>query len=263
MKPIGSKELREIQLALLDQISSFCERTSLRWFLAFGSLLGAIRHKGYIPWDDDLDIMMPRPDYDRFVHTFQSSARPYVRIVSMETDPRYGLPFAKIHDSRTLVVEHRYRDDSFGVYVDVFPMDGIESTRQAKSVLFLKRFLNAKKAKNLDSRSFAKRIAIFASKIPLLLISEHSILRAMDRAMRRVPFDNASALSVLCSVEAPRMRIPPEWIRSVRLASFENRLCPIPKNAELVLSQCYGDFWTLPPEDQRHSHHDAGAFWKN
>ena len=104
MKAITEEELKVIQLDLLQKTADFCEKNGIRYYLCGGTLIGAIRHKGYIPWDDDIDISMPRPDYDRFISIFNKPEN-YYQVIDMSNDKKYGFPFAKVHDTRTFVDE--------------------------------------------------------------------------------------------------------------------------------------------------------------
>ena len=134
MKIITSEELKAIQLDLLQKTADFCKENGIRYYLCGGTLLGAIRHKGYIPWDDDIDISMPRPDYDRFISMFNKPENDY-QVIDMSNNKKYGLPFAKVHDTRTFVDELQYTKDQFGVYIDIFPIDGVGEDEQVLRIL--------------------------------------------------------------------------------------------------------------------------------
>ena len=114
-------ELRKIQLAILDKVHEFCMERGLRYSLGGGTLLGAVRHKGYIPWDDDIDIMMPRPDYDRFLQEFDG-AYPHYGVLWYKNDENCLWPYAKVYDNRTVLEEHFIKT---GINIDVFPVDGL------------------------------------------------------------------------------------------------------------------------------------------
>ena len=156
MKEIGLEELKCIQLDLLQKTAEFCENNGIRYFLCGGTLIGAIRHHGYIPWDDDIDISMPRPDYDKFIKIFNKPEN-YYQVIDMSNNSKYGFPFAKVHDTRTLVNELQYSRDSFGVYIDIFPIDGVGEDKQVYRILKLRKLLHTKKA-NYYQRTLKKKI---------------------------------------------------------------------------------------------------------
>ena len=125
-KELSKEEIKNIQMEILKSIHLFCVEHNLRYSLAYGTLLGAIRHKGYIPWDDDVDIMMPRPDYERFIKEYSNYESKYT-VQTHINDPSYFLAFAKVYDNRTELVIFPTKT---GVFVDVFPIDGLPDSEE-------------------------------------------------------------------------------------------------------------------------------------
>lgn len=124
MRKIDINELKRIEINILDYVADFCNKNGITYYLDGGTLLGAIRHKGFIPWDDDIDIAMPRKDYDRFVHMCLDDSR--YKILSYETDEKYIYSFAKVVDSYTKLKEWGTAEyEQLGVYIDVFPIDAL------------------------------------------------------------------------------------------------------------------------------------------
>jgi len=143
MKKLSLKEIRKIQLEIMDSFSAFCDLHGLRYFLDAGTLLGAIRHKGFIPWDDDVDICMPRPDYERFLKLTSRKLNENI-IVSTEFDGIYAMP--KLIDKRTTLIEFpKTIKNRIGVYVDLFPKDGIPELSLWNRILCKRVAFNAKK----------------------------------------------------------------------------------------------------------------------
>ena len=130
MQQLSLKEIQMIELKLLLEFDSICSQNSMRYSLGGGSLLGAIRHKGFIPWDDDIDVMMPRPDYERFLDYCRREDTSF-RLITYESVSGYNGLSAKIWDPSTRIVDH-VLDLSFdtGVNIDVFPIDGLANSEQ-------------------------------------------------------------------------------------------------------------------------------------
>lgn len=123
MRELNLNEVKEIQLRVLEFFSTYCKENKLRYSAYLGTLLGAIRHKGYIPWDDDIDLMMPRDDYDNLVKNFNYANEKF-GLLSIESNNNYYLPFAKIYAKKTLLVEDiDIEFEELGVYIDIFPVD--------------------------------------------------------------------------------------------------------------------------------------------
>ena len=128
MKELTKEEMRTLWVHMLDVIDAWCRSNGVNYSLSSGTLIGALRHKGFIPWDDDIDIGMPREDYERFVRSF-NCAYPGTQLMSPELDPRFCMPFAYVYREDTLLIEEKitYHNFPIGVKVDVFPLDGAPS----------------------------------------------------------------------------------------------------------------------------------------
>lgn len=123
MKKLTLDEVKKIQLEILAYIDSFCKKNNISYFINYGTLLGAVRHKGFIPWDDDIDISMDREHYNMFIEKFNQDSSKY-KILSLDTDKTYFNNFIKVVDTTTKIVDNRnYKTFSCGVFVDIFPMD--------------------------------------------------------------------------------------------------------------------------------------------
>ena len=126
MKTMDVNEIRQVQLDILSAVDEFCTVNNLRYFLSYGTLLGAIRHNGYIPWDDDIDITMPYPDYRIFIEKFRHDT---YRVNSIFLDPEYPYHLVKVDDKRTKLVEHTAKEIDIGINIDVSALIGLPSDR--------------------------------------------------------------------------------------------------------------------------------------
>ena len=261
MKPVSSNELRAIQLNILKVVADFCDNNDITYFLAFGTLIGAIRHHGYIPWDDDIDIAMPRPDYDRFLSMFDEE-HPNFKIISIENNYDYGFSFAKVHDNRTIINETQYKQDEFGVYIDIFPIDGIKYHKQVHILRIINKLLHTKKA-NFTQRTISKKIINALGKIILLPFSTHFILTIIDHIARQCPFGSTSKAGCICdSVVGERAIVDTDLFSSSIIQEFEGESFKIPVGYDKWLKSIYGDYMQLPPLEKRISHHVFEAYWK-
>ena len=122
------EEIQEVSLRILKRITSVCEEHGFRYTLAFGTLIGAIRHKGFIPWDDDVDILMPRPDYERFILYLTNHPIEDLKVFNWKCVKNYPLGITRICDMRYRVLENNFIDFDHGIFVDVYPVDGLANS---------------------------------------------------------------------------------------------------------------------------------------
>lgn len=260
MKVITIDELKSIQLDLLQKTADFCENNGLRYFLCGGTLIGAIRHKGYIPWDDDIDIAMPRPDYDRFVRTFNQPGN-YCQVENLDTNPDYSYAFAKVYDNRTVLKELHYLGN-IGVYIDVFPADGVKDASQIHKIKLLRKFLNTKRA-NYYKRTVSKMAINTFGKLLLLPFSAHQIAKWIDNECRRYAFGSMPKAGVIANPFGPGEMVDKSVFDSDVFAEFEGRKYRVPVGYDTWLRSIYGDYMQLPPEEDRVTHHTFEAWWKD
>lgn len=137
MKELTTREMQEVSLEILHTIASICEKQHLRYALIYGTLIGAVRHKGYIPWDDDVDIMMPRPDYDSLLQYLKENIAdyPYLKVFNREECPEYPYMITRISDQRYRIEMENEKPFGLGVFIDIYPYDGLGDTKQ-ESVAF-------------------------------------------------------------------------------------------------------------------------------
>ena len=260
MKAIATEELKSIQLDLLQKTADFCESNGLRYFLIGGTLIGAIRHKGYIPWDDDIDIAMPREDYDIFVKTFNKPEN-YYQVTNISIDTDYALAFAKVYDNRTIIKQLQYPSDKFGVFIDVFPADGVKDAAQVYKIMRLRKFLNTKRA-NYYRRTLSKNIINTFGKILLLPFSAHQIATWIDNEARKYAFGSVPKAGVIANPYGPGEIVDKSVFDSDIYQEFEGRKYRIPVGYDKWLRSIYGDYMQLPPEKDRVTHHSFDAWWK-
>lgn len=270
MREISLEELKKIELSLLQSIDKICKEEKLRYSLGYGTLLGAVRHKGFIPWDDDIDIVMPRPDYNKLI-SYCKRNRVSFDLISIETADWYGYPFAKVCARETVIQEKETDfDNKMGIYVDIFPIDGAgNSISHAKKIYlttkFFKYLVFAAHWKTYF-RSKTHKIYYEPIRILFFLISRgirpESIIRKIDKKYARYSFDDSMYAESVYSPYGVRDIMKTEIFKQYIDIEFEGVTVKAFKNYSQYLSSLYGDYMSLPPLDKRVSHHLFKAYYK-
>ena len=259
-----SSELMKIELEILVDIHNYCIANHISYFLWGGTLLGAIRHDGFIPWDDDIDIAMPREDYIRFMEGYHS---PRYKALCCEMSKEYPYPFGKVIDTQTLKKEAIHCNVQMGVDVDIFPIDEICETSLSPIVLEKRmrtiqnwRFVISK-GKSANKLVGCMKRAIQIS-LSLFGITANSLSRNLNALCRgKVSQTNQKMLFADSNLKKPLL-LGSDWIDEYELHTFENQKFFVPIGFDAVLRTCYGDYMQLPPENQRVTHHGFKAFWR-
>lgn len=267
---IDIEELKKIQLELLSAVHNICEKENLRYSLGGGSLLGAVRHKGYIPWDDDIDIMMPRPDYDAFIAYCLSHDIPY-KIHSWETDKDYVDLSAKFYDPKTVLEdENMVNGSKIGVNIDIFPIDGLGNTykkavKAFKSTAFKRNLLIAKQWKKFfRSKTHAWYFEPFRFAFFVLsrFVSKRRLFKKILKKYTKIDFNSVNfAGAVGGSYREKEVLHQTVFTEYIELP-FEELNFKAIKAYDTYLSSIYGDYMKLPPEEKRVSHHTFKAYYK-
>ena len=265
MKKIGKKELKHLQLDILNYVDLFCKENNIQYSLAFGTLLGAIRHQGMIPWDDDIDICMLRPDYDRFVREFEDPSGIY-ECLAFEKDKNFIWPFAKVSDCRTLVVEQGRYVDKFrglGVNIDVFPVDATHATdlSQLKRQRRLSLIRSYKMRYLSRNRSLMKNLALLTLRGVLSVIPIKTIVGKMIANAKKIKYEDSCYVEMILGYEYEKP-LPKEVFEKTNLKQFEDAEYPVPIHYHTLLEHLYGDYMKPPPENQRIGHHMADRYYK-
>ena len=262
------KEIQRIEFELLLKFDALCNQNHWRYSLGGGSLLGAIRHKGFIPWDDDVDVMMPRPDYDLFIEYCKNHQTDFKLITHELVDGYNGL-FAKIWDPKT-IIKDELMEMAFdiGVNIDVFPIDGLgnseqEALRIFKKTAFKRELLNAVLWKKYF-RSKTHSILVEPVRLILFVISRFvnpkKLLCKVDEENLRHSFDSSEYAGCVCGSyreqEIMKKNVFEEYIE----VSFEGFRAKSIKEYDAYLTKHYGDYMKLPPEDKQETHHTNRAF---
>ncbi len=259
MKEITGEELKKIQVEILDDVVMFCQRHELRYFLAYGTLLGAVRHNGYIPWDDDIDIHMPRPDYEKFIELYNKE-QDCNRVVSPEIDKRYRTAFAKVYRKGTVVREFHFKPDVFGVYIDIFPLDGLKDRKQAQRCGEIRRYMHVKNSVFTSGMTLLRKMRLAVTKTILLPFSINALQRRIKSIATECNYSKCEYVYSSYSRLAAKEQFPREMFDNYRTVVFEGKEYRAPQDYDLYLHTLYGDYMKLPPEDKRVSTHNSQAY---
>ena len=248
------------ELTVLEELDRICKKHGLRYFLTAGTLLGAVRHKGFIPWDDDIDVAMPREDYDRLAKICESELSEGFFYQSEKTERLHTFFFAKIRKDGTRVTEHLLEgvDIHDGCYVDIFPLDKCPkipafARLYFKTVQMLNCAIISKVSK--DFKDEYKPFTHFVYSCVRLL--PFSFLRGLRRFVRWF-YAAFSSGKRWCTVAGshgyPRETYLPEWFASGVPMEFEGKEFPAPVGWQELLTNMYGDYMTPPDQTNRGGH---------
>lgn len=262
-KEINLHELKRIELEILTAVHNVCEEHNIAYYLWGGTLLGAIRHGGFIPWDDDIDIAMTRSDFEVFQNVFSSDD--YV-VSTCESDPNYPYWHVKVYHKHSVKEEPIYYKNSpyFGVDIDIFLLDSFDDADHlADSV----RWRMSQKRKSAMSLAANKNIPLHWRIIGFIyrnLLGVDANQIACEINSKCCEFDkNGSGLVLYAdrNIKEPLL-MDKKWFASRVLRQFEDRSFYIPVGYDALLTACYGDYMTPPPEEERVTHHTFVAYYK-
>lgn len=260
------KRLHETELEILDAIAALCEEEHLNWFLIGGSILGARRHGGFIPWDDDIDTGMLREDYDRFLEIAPKKLPPEFALISPMETPNYAPMFAKVCKRGTRFQSQEAVDAGadIGIFVDIFPRDRVADDPAIRK----RQYRAARKYTRMSYLYHSDHITrvpaglygtLARKSFPLV----HRVLKAFgneDSIRRRfrkgtVLPDGVPAANTASFTSPSMPPLPIEMFSEPVLAEFEGRMLPVPSSTDYYLETAYGKTWMeVPPPEKRKSH---------
>ena len=250
---VDKNELRKIQIDILDNVAEYCDNNNIIYSLSSGTLLGAIRHKGYIPWDDDIDLYMHRNDYNRFINKYCDSNNRYE--LKCQGSKKYLYTYAKVCDKHTLLIEDEVKGFELGVNIDIFPVDYVNDDIDKRKKLWWwkKKLYRIRRAKLQDTNFLDSRINYLCYRyVPVPLCVIDKIIHCL--------FQDNKPTNTMCNLTESGGRydgcFSRECIEGTPVqVEFEGKIYNAMSGWEEYLKATYGDYLQLPPEDQRVTHH--------
>lgn len=257
--------MNDLQSKLLEMLRYFhtvCVENHIRYYIVEGSFLGAVRHKGFIPWDDDIDVGVPRQDYDRLIQIMKKSSHKKYVLESPGENKDFIYSFSKIYDTETtLVAKSRYYVCR-GIYLDIFPLDGMgntqeEAQRHSRKITNLDNYICTKICAFDSKRKFYKNAAIVLGRaIPEFIFGWRWARKKAEAFCREKSFDACKYVSNVYSTYREKEIMDRDVYGEPTLYEFEGLMVYGPQNADKYLSALYGDYMQLPPEEKRVPRHD-------
>lgn len=267
-KCISQEEQKAILIDLIVEFDSFCRKNDLKYYLIAGTLLGAVRHSGFIPWDDDVDVCMFRKDYDRLMEIYSGSSPKY-KLLSLNKDRDYYYPFAKLVNDDTVLIESKNAPRNLGLYLDIFPFDNCpgrtlqEACRSIDKTKFLRDLRNLKMVDFSKDRRLYKNIILLAGKIFSFPLSCRRISQLLsDKACKNKDTDCRYVGELVNTAYGHGEVFDKKYFGNGVKIKFEGHEFLAPENYDAVLKSMYGNYMELPPIEKRKSHHGFVCWYK-
>lgn len=258
-------DIKTLSICILKKVDEFCLSHDIQYSLAYGSLLGAIRHNGFIPWDDDIDILMTRPNYEKFVSEFPKSDSNLFFVASSETDKSFPYPLAKVFCNATEIKEFGCCKYGFGI--DLFPIDKIpmnqkDAVKLIKQQHFFWNIFMIKAMRWEARRGFAKNLFMCSAKVVSAFISYSHLHKQMKARVLKYVDLSDYYLGCLFSPYGEKEIMSKDIFDQMISLPFGDYSFNCLKEYDSYLTRIYGNYMELPPEEKRISHHTFQVWWK-
>ena len=247
-------DLQEVSLEILKEFIRICKILGLRYCVVGGTCLGAVRHGGFIPWDDDIDVALPRPDYEKFLKEARNfcDKKFYIQNYKYNEEPDLIYVFTKMRNKHTTFIEKGCLNKKFnqGVYIDIFPLDGKNNTL---GFWWRRKVLQYRLVSDIVARNFKRNMVSFA--LNFFSVNLGKARKKLESMYRKEEYDSSEYVVNYCGAWEKKEVMKREWLEPFISVPFETIEVNIPGNFDCYLKQLYGNYKQLPPENKRRSHH--------
>ncbi len=270
MREVTLEEQKQLMLEMLKDFDQFCIDHDLSYFLTGGTLLGAVRHKGYIPWDDDIDVGMPRNDYETFWRIYnEEKENPNYEFISFHQEPELYVSSGKLVDTRTVMEEAVDSPVKLGVYIDVFPLDNLGNTEEeakamTERLLKVRHKLDVQNWKIIPERAWYKNLVIRVRKMFAKKGARRELIFDQDMLCRQYASPELTAYVGYPCAAMKQELLKGEWFQSFKIVPFEQYAFRIPVGYDGCLNVFYGpNYMELPPIEKQKTHHAYKVWYKD
>lgn len=264
---MNQEEIKKTQIEILLWLKNKCEEYDINFFLAWGTLLGAVRHNGYIPWDDDIDVGMIRKEYNKFCHIMKNENGRY-RFFCAENNSKYLYPIGKLIDTYTTLREDKVDCGvSLGVYIDIFPYDYCASDSNSQAIRYKKylqyeRLLDFAMSREHGAKTWIKKVSVKMIDMILRITGKQWITKKIISYAQSENNTYNDYMASTSYVFKPGRLVQSKSIENTVKGIFEGGVFPIPSGYDEYLSAMYGDYMLLPPVEQRKASHYYEAYYQ-
>lgn len=260
------QEMQAISLEILHTVATICEQQNLRYFLIYGTLIGAVRHHGYIPWDDDVDIMMPRPDYDILLNYLKVHIRDYpnLEVFNREECMEYPYMITRISDNRYVIKMENEKPFGMGIFIDIYPYDGLGNTKKEA----IRYGLRGDRLSSLcfqatrehfsmgTTTSLFRKIIKYPVYVVSRIIGKEYFQNRLEKLAKVKEYDSSEYVGCVVWLSGGKKDIfLRRWFDKTIKMPFDKYEFCVPKFYDEILRHGYGDYMKLPPQKEREGHH--------